>query len=129
MLEKPASLIKKKSYMAGVAIGASGLIMFITNAAVFYIGAIFIDINIIDFESLYTVMFAILMSAQFAGRNNNNMGDVGAAMNSGKNIFAILDQVDEFQRELVDKSPRLKVPIKGNIEFKNVYFKYPSREH
>ena len=39
--------------MAGVAIGASELIMFITNGVIFYIGAIFIDIGILDLWMTY----------------------------------------------------------------------------
>ena len=103
--------------------------MFIVNALVFYIGAIFhrdIDLNASD---MFTSIFAIMYAAMGAGNNNQFMGDIGAAKNAAKNIFAILDRKDEFQLEAEHKNhPRITSRLRGDISFKNVTFKYPSRD-
>ena len=64
---------------------------------------------------------------------------MGAAKNSARNLFDILEIEDEFQREestyrnvLIFKEregEKIKCDIKGDIEFQNVTFKYDSRDH
>lgn len=63
------------------------------------------------------------------------MGDVGAAKAACREIFRILDSEDEVQllkknREAlkIDNKPLITDKVKGEIEFKNVSFKYPTRD-
>lgn len=49
--------------MAGLALGASQLIMFISLGVIFYIGAVFIDNGILVYDDLFVVVFAIMLSA------------------------------------------------------------------
>lgn len=63
------------------------------------------------------------------GQSNQFMGDVGAAQNSALNLFEVLDCKDEYQLQSEQKKQLVKESqLHGNIEFRNVSFKYPSRE-
>lgn len=57
------------------------------------------------------------------------MPDAAAAKNSAANIFEIQDSLDEDQLQIESGSKMLKTPIRGHIVFKNVTFKYESRDH
>jgi len=52
--------------------------------------------------------------------------DVGSALNASVSVFAVLDSIPAI--DIDDPRQNVKTPIKGDIEFKNVWFKYPSRE-
>lgn len=55
------------------------------------------------------------------------MPDVAAAKNSAANIFEILDSEDEDQLQVKQESKLLRTKIRGHLEFRNVSFKYESR--
>lgn len=63
-----------------------------------------------------------------AGNNQHFAGDIGVAKNAGKNLIQILDGKDEFQIEEERKTKRIRTEFKGDIELRNVYFKYENRE-
>lgn len=57
------------------------------------------------------------------------MGDVGKAKNAAANLFEILDSQDEFQVQEQRKCQKLRPSsVRGDIEFRNVKFRYPSRD-
>lgn len=70
--------------------------IFLINAIIFYVGAVFcrdIDLSVNDmFRTIFSLMFATMG----AGNNAAFAGDIGAAKNASKNIFEILDAEDEF---------------------------------
>lgn len=79
---------------------------------------------------MYIAIFAIMNAAMGAGNNNAFMGDIGQAYNAAINLFKILDAKDEEQlhREEVFDPIQDFNKFKGEIEFKDVIFKYPTRE-
>lgn len=77
---------------------------------------------------MFTSIFGIMFATMAAGFNQPYAGDIGQAKNAAKNIFEILDAPDEFQIEENSKRPHLKNPLKGDIEFRNIKFKYESRD-
>lgn len=63
------------------------------------------------------------------GNGNQFMGDVGAAKNAGVNLFDIIESEDELQAAQRNHCKNLKpANVQGHIEFRNVSFKYPSRD-
>ena len=102
--------------------------MFLINAVIFYVGAIFVRDIGLSIEDMFKTILAITFATMGAGNNAAFAGDIGAAKNASKNIFEIIDSEDEFQRENRLNKPHLTNKIIGNIEFKNIGFKYESRE-
>lgn len=56
------------------------------------------------------------------------MGDVGAAKTACRNLFAIIDSEDELQIAEKRATNQMKAKVMGDIEFRNVSFKYPTRD-
>jgi len=59
------------------------------------------------------------------------MGDVGKALASADNLFNYIDtpsEIDIFEDEKNPNKIRNVSNIEGHIEFKDVKFKYPSRD-
>eukprot|EP00825_Cyclidium_porcatum_P028075 TRINITY_DN3042_c0_g1_i5.p1 TRINITY_DN3042_c0_g1~~TRINITY_DN3042_c0_g1_i5.p1 ORF type:complete len:263 (+),score=65.63 TRINITY_DN3042_c0_g1_i5:77-865(+) len=99
------------------------------GALTFYVGAIFQRDYGSTPKGMFVSIFAIMMAAMGAGQSNQFMGDVGTAQNSALNIFEILDCKDEYQlNNEICKNQLKEGKLTGNIEFRNVTFKYPSRD-
>jgi ABC-type multidrug transport system fused ATPase/permease subunit len=98
--------------------------MYVVFALIFYFGAIFIRDYNLNIADVFTAIYSIMFAGMTAGNNSHFMPDVANAKNSAANIFEILDDEDEDQKQIKDGSRLLKTPIKGEIKLKNVDFKY-----
>ena len=58
------------------------------------------------------------------GQNIKQIPDLVKIKVALRDIFKILDSADEDQLQIKDKSELINRPIEGNIEFKDVSFKY-----
>jgi ABC-type multidrug transport system fused ATPase/permease subunit len=61
------------------------------------------------------------------GQNSQFMPDLGKAKVAGAGIFDIIESKGEDQLSL-ENGGTLQEPLNGDIEFRNVTFKYPERE-
>ncbi len=128
-LKKPESLITKKSNVAGVSLGFSQLITFAIYAIVFYVGALLHRDDGLGMKNMLASIFAIIFASMRAGMNLHFAGDIGDANNAVLNIFEILDTPDEVQlQQKSNKKLYHPEKVRGEIEFKDVVFKYPSRD-
>ena len=121
-------MIIKQGHGSGFAFGMSSLINMGMNALVFYVSAVLLCYDNLQPLDMFTCMMCILTAATTIGNNAHFMGDVGEAKNAAVNLFHLLDAQDEEQMAAQAGCKYLKTPITGNIEFKNVSFKYPARE-
>jgi ATP-binding cassette subfamily B (MDR/TAP) protein 1 len=107
--------------------------MLLTYAGGFYAGAKLIEHKITNINSgeiytlsnIITVFFTLLTSFQCIGMINSPMNAITKGRVSAATIFAILDQKPGIKQ----KDPKKITPesLKGDIEFRNVKFNYPSR--
>jgi ATP-binding cassette subfamily B (MDR/TAP) protein 1 len=102
--------------------------MFVVFALIFYFGTVFIRDNNLGIDDVFTAIYSIMFAGMTAGNNSHFMPDVAAGKNSAANIFEILDGEDEDQIQIKEESKRLKTPIKGHIQLKDVDFKYETRD-
>lgn len=125
-LEPPMRQSVRKGTISGLAFGLSQGLMFVQNAFVFYLGAVFVQHVGLSYPNMFKSVFAIMFSALGVGQTAQYIPDVAEAKNAAINIFDIIDLKPEIDMD--DPSQNVVSPIKGDIEFKNVSFKYPSRE-
>ncbi len=82
-------------------------------------------------KNMLAAVFAAVLASMRVSMNLHFAGDVGEAHNAAVNIFEILDTIDEVQLQL-QRQPKEKLyhpeTVRGDIEFKDVVFKYPSRD-
>ena len=125
-LHYPLEQASKKGHISGAIFGLSNLAMFSTYAIVFYVGALFTRDLGLSFRDMFMSIFGVMFAAFGSGNASQFMPDAGAAQNAAVSIFGILDLKPEVNID--DPSQNVTTPIKGDIEFRNVSFKYPTRE-
>jgi ATP-binding cassette subfamily B (MDR/TAP) protein 1 len=76
---------------------------------------------------MFTAVYAITFAAMSAGNNAHFMPDVAQTNNAAANLFLILDSEDEEQMQAREESKMIKEGVNGDIEFRNISFKYESR--
>lgn len=66
-LRLPEGKIQYKGHVSGVSFGFSQFIMFVSNAIIFYCGAILHNETGLDSLDMFTAIFALMFAAQAAG--------------------------------------------------------------
>ncbi|KAL4491484.1 hypothetical protein ABPG72_008140 [Tetrahymena utriculariae] len=127
-LQKSYNSINKKGNTAGLAFGFIQFAMFAVSSIIFICSAAFVRDYGVSMKDMLISVYTIMFAAFGAGNNNQVMNDSGNAKNACKSLFQILDSQDEIQKPQLKKNSLIKTSILGNIEFKNVSFKYPNRE-
>lgn len=119
----------KKGLVSGIMHGITQIAMFFIFGLVIYFGLIFLENNAdVTIQNVFTAIYAVMFSGMTAGNNAHFMPDLAVAKIAAVNIFEILDCKDEDQLQEEYGSKMLKTHINGNIVFKNVSFKYESRD-
>jgi len=125
-LDKPLKAAIKKGNMSGLFYGLSQGISYGTFALVFYVGALFIRDIDLSFKNMLQSIFAIMFAAMGTGNAMHFAPDIGNSINAAINIFKILDTKPAI--DLDDPKQNKRSQVTGNIEFRNISFKYPTRE-
>lgn len=127
-LVEPEKVGVRKGMTSGFLYGLTQIIMFFVFGLIFYLGTVFMRDNNLEIANVFTAIYAIMFSGMTAGNNAHFMPDAAAAKISAINIFEIQDSQDEDQLQIVQNSKLLKTPITGHIQFKDVTFKYETRD-
>jgi ATP-binding cassette subfamily B (MDR/TAP) protein 1 len=90
----------------------------------FFSGGKFIEIGRLNFLEMFTAMMSLFFAGMGIGIAATQLPDMGKAKVAAINIFKILDTESEIDYM---NSGSIKEKLTGNIEFKNVSFKYPTR--
>lgn len=131
------SPIKANSNCAhlGVAFGFgfSQLMQFAIFAGLFYFGAIFMerDYPEVKSENVFIAMFSIMFGAQQMGTAFAMGPDAGKGELASQRVFRIVESESTINAIEMDSKKSGKMiniaDIKGKIEFRNVWFRYPTR--
>jgi ATP-binding cassette subfamily B (MDR/TAP) protein 1 len=122
-----------ENHKAGLAFGFSQFSMMFIFAALFYSGAKIMEHDkTIKPEDLFIAIFSMMFGAQQAGNSQQFGPDFGKATSAAKRIFSIMDEPSHIDAIAIngqaDKKKILPRDVKGAIEFKNVWFRYPTRK-
>ena len=117
----------------GIAFGLSQCAMYLVFAAMFWLAGLLIqEIEDIDPRSVFTALFAIMFGASHAGTASAMGPDIGKAGGASKRVFRILDYPSSIDTVAIDEDKsKIKLDfnnVQGKIEFKNVWFRYPTRK-
>ncbi|XP_028833451.1 ATP-dependent translocase ABCB1 [Denticeps clupeoides] len=124
-LEDAKNMGVRKATSANIAMGFMFCMIYLSYALAFWYGSTLILANEYDIGGLLTVFFSVLIGAFGIGQTSPNIQAFSAARGAAHKVFNIIDSepnIDRFSEE--GYKPDI---IKGNIEFKNVLFRYPSR--
>ncbi|XP_067418366.1 phosphatidylcholine translocator ABCB4-like isoform X2 [Emydura macquarii macquarii] len=125
-LEDAKNIGIKKAITANISMGIAFLLIYASYALAFWYGATLVLSDDYTVGKVLTVFFAILIGAFSVGQTAPSMEAFANARGAAYAIFNIIDnepQIDSFS-EAGYKPDH----IRGNLEFHNVYFYYPSRQ-
>ncbi|XP_053914028.1 ATP-dependent translocase ABCB1 isoform X2 [Cuculus canorus] len=115
----------KKSITSNISMGAAFLLIYASYALAFWYGTTLVINEDYSIGNVLTVFFSVLIGAFSIGQTAPSIEAFASARGAAYAIFNIIDnepQIDSFS-ETGHKPDH----IKGNLEFQNVYFSYPSR--
>jgi ABC-type multidrug transport system fused ATPase/permease subunit len=102
-------------------------LQYILIGLIFYFGTVYISAYNVDkggaLSALYLIFFAVIS----AGSSSSYVRGFAEIKLAVRNMFKFIDLEDELEIREKSGSKLLKVPIKGNIRFEHVSFKYPSK--
>ncbi|KAI9311515.1 P-loop containing nucleoside triphosphate hydrolase protein [Dichotomocladium elegans] len=125
-LEHPHRLAVRKAFTASFGYALQQAIVMFLNVVAFYAGANFIDQGRIDFEALMICQMSVLNTAQGVGQCGTFVGTYAKAKKSALAIFEVLERIPLIDPDLEGSEPKSST-IRGNVRFKDVAFRYPSR--
>ncbi|PNT72656.1 hypothetical protein BRADI_2g47410v3 [Brachypodium distachyon] len=111
--------------IGGIGFGFSFLMLYLTYALCFYIGAQFVRQGKSNFGDVFQVFLALVIATTGVSQTSAMATDSAKATDSAISIFALLDRNSEIDSS---SSEGLTLDeVKGNIDFRHVSFKYPTR--
>ncbi|RMC04951.1 hypothetical protein DUI87_18129 [Hirundo rustica rustica] len=129
----------RKAITANISMGAAFLLIYASYALAFWYGTTLILSDEYTIGKVLTVFFSVLIGAFSIGQTAPSIEAFASARGAAYTVFNIIDNVSIFAltiSKLLLKEPQIDSysetgykpdHIKGNLEFKNVYFNYPSR--
>lgn len=113
----------KRAHISGLFFAYSQSIRFAFVAFIFYVAAVFVNRYGLDPEAVFTGCYVVFVGSIGSGVSISQMPSISKAKAAARTVFGIIEEPS-----LIDpKQPgEQKIPT-GAIEFKNVYFRYPSR--
>ncbi|OEL38177.1 ABC transporter B family member 11 [Dichanthelium oligosanthes] len=111
--------------VGGLGFGFSYLMLHASSALCYYVGAKFVSQGRSTFGDVFKAYFSLVLAMIGASQTNAMASDSAKANDSAISIFSILDRKSQIDSSSEEGSTLANV--KGDIDFKHVSFKYPSR--
>ena len=117
----------KKNFATGMGTGGIYFFMFCTYALGFWFGGEQVISGEMQAGDVLNVFFAVLIASFSLGHSAPDLAAFAFAMGAGATLYETIDRVSSID-PLSDQGVIPKEKSKGEIEFKNVKFTYPSRK-
>ncbi|XP_075414573.1 ATP-dependent translocase ABCB1 [Tenrec ecaudatus] len=125
-LEEAKRIGIKKAITANISMGAAFLLIYASYALAFWYGTTLILSEKYTIGKVLTVFFAVLIGAFSIGQASPSIEAFANARGAAFEVFKIIDNKSSIDSYSADGHKPDN--IKGNLEFKNVHFSYPSRK-
>ncbi|CAD6238380.1 unnamed protein product [Miscanthus lutarioriparius] len=123
--ESPIKQGIREGIVGGLGFGFSFLAFYFTYALCFYVGAKFVQQGTATFPEVFRVFFVLVLATSGISRTSAIGADSTKANDAAASVFEILDRESKIDYSCEDGITITSV--RGEIDFKNVCFKYPSR--
>ncbi|XBI65186.1 hypothetical protein VPH35_045100 [Triticum aestivum] len=115
----------RSGMVGGLGFSFSNLMLYLTYALCFYVGALFVHDGKSTFKDVFRVYFALVFTAFGISQTSAMASDSTKAQESTTSILAVIDRRSKID-PTSDEGIKLE-KVDGNIDFNHVSFKYPSR--
>uniref|UniRef100_A0A668RJ05 ATP-binding cassette sub-family B member 5 n=1 Tax=Oreochromis aureus TaxID=47969 RepID=A0A668RJ05_OREAU len=116
----------KKAISANISMGVTFLFIYLSYALAFWYGSTLILNGEYTIGTVLTVFFSVLTGAFSLGQTSPNIQTFASARGAAYKVYNIIDHVPSI--DSYSEAGYKPESIKGDIEFKNVHFSYPSRD-
>ncbi|XP_020159086.1 ABC transporter B family member 11 isoform X1 [Aegilops tauschii subsp. strangulata] len=115
----------RSGIVGGLGFGFSFLVLYLTYALCFYVGAQFVRQGKTTFADVFKVFFALVLAAVGVSQASALASNATKARDSAISVFSILDRKSKIDTS--NDEGLVLENVTGDIHFSNVSFKYPSR--
>ncbi|KAL5223155.1 hypothetical protein ABZP36_027868 [Zizania latifolia] len=115
----------RSGMVGGLGFSFSYLMMYLTYALCFYVGAQFVHGGKSTFKDVFRVYFALVFTAFGISQTSAMASDSTKAHESAASILSVIDRKSKIDSS-IDEGIMLE-KVDGTIDFNHVSFKYPSR--
>ncbi|CDW81030.1 abc transporter [Stylonychia lemnae] len=139
LLDGPLKIAARKNHVIGVIFGFSQFVQYAVFAVLYYVGAVIIQNNFDNKEldkdkpdEVFIAIFTMMFGAMAAGQAQQFGPDIGKAKAASAKVFGMMDIPSKINAINQPGSDLIKInsqTFKGEIEFKNVWFRYPTRKN
>ncbi|MED6121819.1 ABC transporter B member 11 [Stylosanthes scabra] len=123
--EGPRKTGIRQGLISGIGFGVSFFFLYCVYATCFYAGARFVKDGKASFSDVLRVFFALTMAANGISQSSSLAPDSSKAKSAAASIFGLLDMKSKIDPS--DESGITLANVNGEIKFRHVGFKYPSR--
>ncbi|KAI4891347.1 hypothetical protein NFI96_015728 [Prochilodus magdalenae] len=124
-LEDAKNVGIRKAVTVNIAVGFTYFMIYMSYALAFWYGSTLILNEEYTAGTLMTVFFAVVIGAFAMGQTSPNIQAFASARGAAHKVFNIIDHQPSID-SYADAGHKPDV-VKGDIEFKNIHFSYPSR--
>uniref|UniRef100_A0A4W2DFW0 ATP binding cassette subfamily B member 1 n=1 Tax=Bos indicus x Bos taurus TaxID=30522 RepID=A0A4W2DFW0_BOBOX len=124
-LEEAKRIGIKKAITANISMGAAFLLIYASYALAFWYGTSLVLSGEYSIGQVLTVFFSVLIGAFSIGQASPNIEAFANARGAAYEVFKIIDHKPSI--DSYSNTGHKPDNIKGNLEFRNVHFHYPSR--
>ncbi|ORX55899.1 ATP-binding cassette transporter subfamily B member 4a [Piromyces finnis] len=126
-LEEPKKRIERRSYISAIGTGFSNAVAFLAFILGYWVGAKFIEKNEIQFDHMFKVLMAIILTAMAVGQSSSIISETQKAVEAFMHVIEIIDRKPKIDAS--DPSGKTKeiTDLHANLEFSEIRFRYPSR--
>ncbi|POO00458.1 ABC transporter [Trema orientale] len=125
-LKGPKKESIKQSYVSGLGLFSSQFFNTAATALAFWYGGRLLVLGMITAKHLFQAFLILLFTAYIIAEAGSMTSDISKGSSAIQSVLAILDRKSEIDPEN-KLGLDIKKRIKGRVEFKNVFFSYPTR--
>lgn len=115
----------KKAMSSNVAMGFTFLMIYLSYALAFWYGSELVLKAEYTIGTVLTVFFVVLIGAFSIGQTSPNIQTFSSARGAAHKVYSIIDHQPSI--DSYSEAGHKPDHIKGDIEFRNIHFNYPSR--
>ncbi|KAL5149236.1 ABC transporter B family member 11 [Glycine soja] len=115
----------RRGIISGISYGVSFFMLYAVYACSFYAGARLVQDGKATMLDVFRVFFALNLAAVGISQSGSLVPDSSNSKSAAASVFAILDRKSQIDPS--DDSGLTLEEVQGEIEFKHVSFKYPTR--
>ncbi|KNE72787.1 hypothetical protein AMAG_17115 [Allomyces macrogynus ATCC 38327] len=128
-LDSPYREARRNALIGSIAFALSTAALFLIYCVAYVYAGYLLGWNTMTFRQIFRVIMTVMFSAMMGGRIASLLPDYATARDAAYDLFRIIDRrppIDVFRapESAVVLDPNT---VKGEVEFRNVHFRYPTR--